>query len=169
MPSIVVPFRAGKTRIDANGRETLALAMLEDVLAACREVAETTVADAEGGQGEAVQQALEALEGVVAIVNADLPCLTAEDVRALLEALPEGGLAIAPAADGTTNALALASPGLFAPLYGPGSAEEFRAHASQLGVASVVVSRLNLADDVDVLDDLARLGDRLGPHTKAAL
>lgn len=169
MPSIVVPFRAGKTRIDANGREALALAMLEDVLAACREVAETIVADAEGGQGEAVQQALEPLEGVVAIVNADLPCLTAEDVHALLDALPDEGMAIAPANDGTTNAMALAGPGLFAPLYGPGSAEEFRAHASQLGVASVIVSRSNLADDVDVLDDLARLGDRVGPHTKAAL
>jgi len=169
MPSIVVPFRAGKTRIDADGREALALAMLEDVLAACREVGETIVADTEGGQGEAVQKALEALEGVVAIVNADLPCLTAEDVYALLDALPEDGMAIAPASDGTTNALALAGPGLFAPLYGPGSAEEFRAHASQLGVASVVVSRSNLADDVDVLDDLARLVDRIGPHTKAAL
>ncbi len=130
----MVPFRAGKTRIDADGRE-----------------------------------ALEPLAGVVAIVNADLPCLTADDVRALVEALPENGIAVAPASDGTTNALALADPALFAPLYGPGSAEEFRAHASQLGVASAVVFRPNLADDVDTLDDLDRLGDRVGPHTRAAL
>jgi 2-phospho-L-lactate guanylyltransferase (CobY/MobA/RfbA family) len=168
MPSIVVPFRAGKTRIDANGREALALAMLEDVLAACRAVGETIVADAEGSQGEAVQEALRPLEGLVAIVNADLPCLTTDDLRALLEAVPENGIAVAPASDGTTNALGLASPSLFAPLYGPGSAEEFRSHASQLGVPSAVVFRPNLADDVDTLDDLARLGDRVGPHTRAA-
>jgi 2-phospho-L-lactate guanylyltransferase (CobY/MobA/RfbA family) len=168
MPSIVVPFRAGKTRIDANGREALARAMLEDVLAACREVGETIVADAEGGQGAAVQKALESVGGVVAIVNADLPCVTAEDVRALLAALPERGIAVAPASDGTTNALALTDPDLYAPLYGPGSAEEFRSHASQLGVPSVIVSRANLADDVDTVEDLERLGDRVGPNTKAA-
>jgi 2-phospho-L-lactate guanylyltransferase (CobY/MobA/RfbA family) len=168
MPSIVVPFRAGKTRIDANGREALARAMLEDVLAACREVGETIVADAEGGQGAAVQEALEGLEGVVAIVNADLPCVTAEDVRALLAALPERGMAVAPASDGTTNAVAFTDPAFYAPLYGPGSAEEFRSHASQLGVPSVVVSRANLADDVDTVEDLERLGDRVGPNTKAA-
>jgi len=169
MPSIVVPFRAGKTRIEAHGREALARAMLEDVLAACREVGETIVADAGGGQGAAVQEALVSVDGAVAIVNADLPCVTAEDVRALLAALPERGLAVAPATDGTTNALALTDPALFAPLYGAGSAEEFRSHASQLGVASAVVFRPNLADDVDTAEDLARLGERLGPNTRAAL
>jgi len=168
-PSIVVPFRAGKTRIEANGREALALAMLEDVLAACREVGETIVADGEGGQGAAVQKALGDLNGVVAIVNADLPCVTVEDLRALVEALPENGIAVAPARDGTTNALALSDPSLFAPLYGPGSAEEFRSHASQLGVESVLVLRPNLADDVDTVEDLARLRERVGAHTKAAL
>jgi len=142
--------------------------MLDDVLAACREVAETIVADAEGGQGAAVERALAGLSGRVAIVNADLPCVTPDDVRALLEALPDNGIAVAPAGDGTTNALALADPSLFAPLYGPGSAEEFRSHASQLGVESVLVVRPNLADDVDTLDDLDRLGDRVGPHTKGA-
>ena len=143
--------------------------MLEDVLDACRAVGETIVADAEGGQGTAVQDALAGLSGEVAIVNADLPCLTPDDVRALLEAVPESGIALAPAGDGTTNALALSDAAFFAPLYGPGSAEEFRSHASQLGVESVVVRRPNLTDDVDTLADLDRLGDRLGRHTRAAL
>ena len=143
--------------------------MFEDVLAACAEVGETIVADADGGQAEAVQQKLAGLDGVVAIVNADLPCVTSEDVRALLDALPEDGIAVAPAADGTTNALALADPALFAPLYGPGSADEFRSHASQLGVPSVVVERPNLADDVDTLADLERVTDRVGPRTRGAL
>ena len=167
---IVVPFDVnGKSRLPEAIRASVAQAMLEDVLAACRPVADTLVADAEGGQGAAVQQALEPLQGVVAVVNADLPCATAEDLQALLAAIPEGGIAVAPAEDGTTNALGLATPELFAPLYGPGSAEEFRAHASQLGVASVTVSRPNLTDDVDTEADLARLGDRVGSNTRAAL
>ena len=57
------------------------------------------------------------------VVNADLPCAKARDLLTLLGALPEGGIALVEAADGTTNALALAAPHLFAPLYGPGSAD----------------------------------------------
>src|SRR5918995_2472919 len=105
MATIVVPFRPnGKSRLSGNGPE-LARAMLEDVLAACRPVAPTIVADAEGGQGEAVSAALANLDGPVAIVNADLPCATPEDVERLLAGTPPDGLALVEAADGTTNAL----------------------------------------------------------------
>src|SRR5918992_4116060 len=123
MATIVVPFRPnGKTRLAKHSPE-LARAMLDDVLAACRQVGPTVVADGEGGQGAAVQQALRELSGPVAIVNADLPCATAADVRRLLDA----DFAIVEAADGTTNAIALPTPELFEPLYGPGSAQRFRA------------------------------------------
>ena len=163
MATIVVPFRPnGKTRL--SGNDSLARAMLADVLAACEPVARTIVADAEGGQGLAVEEALAGLEGPVAIVNADLPCATTEDVEALLNATPADGLALVEAPDGTTNALALARPDLFQPLYGPGSAERFRAAAP-----SRALTIPNLADDVDTPEDLTRLGDRLGPHTRAAL
>jgi 2-phospho-L-lactate guanylyltransferase (CobY/MobA/RfbA family) len=170
MPAIVVPFRAdGKARLGER-RTALAKAMLDDVLAACAPVGEAVVADAAGGQGAAVEAALARVgEEQVLIVNADLPCLDPDDLVALAEAVPEDGLAVAPAGDGTTNALGLSRPSLFAPLYGPGSAEEFRAHASQLGVPSVVVRRPGLADDVDTLTDLERLADRVGPRTKEAL
>jgi 2-phospho-L-lactate guanylyltransferase (CobY/MobA/RfbA family) len=83
--------------------------------------------------------------------------------------VPEDGLVVAPARDGTTNALGLSRPGLFAALYGPGSAEEFRSHASQLGVPSTVVVRPGLQDDVDTPADLERVADRVGPHTRAVL
>jgi len=73
--------------------------------------------------------------------------------------------AIAPAEDGTTNALGLKDPLLFAPLYGPGSAERFRAHFEH----SVSVDRPGLRDDVDRLADLERLAERCGPNTRAAL
>ena len=170
MTAIVVPFRAdGKARLGER-REALASAMLDDVLAACAPVGPTVVADAAGGQGAAVAAALTGIgEETVLVVNADLPCLGADDPVALAEAVPEDGLAVAPAGDGTTNALGLSRPSLFAPLYGPGSAEEFRAHASQLGVPSVVVRRAGLTDDVDTLADLDRVADRVGPRTKEAL
>jgi 2-phospho-L-lactate/phosphoenolpyruvate guanylyltransferase len=172
MAAIVVPFHAGKTRlaVEPAEREALAKAMLDDVLAACSGVAEALVEASGGGQGAAVERALATLsDAPVLVVNADLPCLTEDDVRALLDAVPEDGLVVAPALDGTTNALGLSRPALFAALYGPGSAEEFRSHASQLGVPSTVVVRPGLQDDVDTPADLERVADRVGPHTRAAL
>jgi 2-phospho-L-lactate/phosphoenolpyruvate guanylyltransferase len=193
MPSIVVPFRAAgaKLRLAPLGddvRRELALAMLGDVLSACRVVAPTTVVsddpsvrelaaeldvafltDSGVGQGAAVAAALEHGEHRrVAIVNADLPCIVPHEIRVLLGAVPPGGLALIEAVDGTTNALALDDPSLFAPLYGPGSADRFRAHARELGADAVTVVIPNLATDVDTLDDLRRVRFTAGPRTQAA-
>src|SRR5205823_9580793 len=96
--------------------------------------------------------------------NADLPCVTARDLFSLAGAVPDRGLALAPAADGTTNALALASADLFVPLYGPGSAARFAALAP-----SRVVDSPNLMDDVDTVADLERIGTRVGSHTRRVL
>ena len=93
-------------------------------------------------------------------MNADLPAATPAALRRLAEA----GLALVEAADGTTNALSLPDPRVFAPLYGPGSAARFRAHA---GLATVRIPELEL--DVDSDADLERLGARLGPRTRALL
>ncbi len=182
MPHVVVPFRGedGKSRLPAEIRAPLALAMLGDVLAACAEVGRATLVtgdgaartlaaevgagvcdDPGGGQGAAVAAALAALEGPVLVVNADLPCVTPAELAALLEAAP----ALVEAADGTTNALSLPDPARFAPLYGPGSAARFRAHLP--GIA--VVALPGLADDVDTLADLERLLGRVGPRTRSAL
>ena len=106
----------------------------------------------------------EAVESPVLVVNADLPAVTPRDLLVLLGSIPPEGLAVAPAADGTTNALALSAPALFEPLYGPGSSERFLA----LG-PSRRVELPNLADDVDTLADLEGLESRLGPRTLAAL
>jgi 2-phospho-L-lactate guanylyltransferase (CobY/MobA/RfbA family) len=144
--------------------------MLVDVLAACEAVGTTIVAGGDEGQGEAVVDALREIdERPILVVNADLPCARPRDLLTLLGALPEDGLALVEAADGTTNALALASPQLFAPLYGPGSAERFRVRAAKLGVSAATADIPNLADDVDTLADLERLEGRLGPATAAAL
>jgi 2-phospho-L-lactate guanylyltransferase (CobY/MobA/RfbA family) len=174
MPTVVVPFRGENAKqrlapLPEAARAALAKAMLADVLAACESVGQTLVAR-EDGQGEAVEAALRGVErGPILIVNADLPCARPRDLLALLGAMPERGLAIVEAADGTTNALALSSTHLFAPVYGPGSAERFRARAERLGAALVSADVPELADDVDTLADLERLDGRLGPHTAAAL
>jgi len=97
-------------------------------------------------------------------VNADLPCVDARDLLALAGGVPEGGLALVAAADGTTNALALSAADRFRPVYGAGSADRFAALAP-----SRRLDVPNLVDDVDTLDDVARLRDRLGQHTRRAL
>jgi 2-phospho-L-lactate guanylyltransferase (CobY/MobA/RfbA family) len=160
MTTLVIPFRAldAKRRLGPN-REKLAGAMLEDVADACRLVAPTIVADAPGGQGAAVAAVLRRVEGPVGVVNADLPCITADDVAALLDAAP----ALVPALDGTTNALALTDATAFRPLYGPGSAERF----ASLGLR--VLELPNLVDDVDTLADLERVAARVGRATRAVL
>ena len=98
------------------------------------------------------------------VVNADVPCVTARDLLALAGSVPEHGLALAAAADGTTNALALSDEGLFEPVYGPGSADRFAALAP-----STRLDAPNLIDDVDTPGDLARLADRVGEHTRRVL
>lgn len=164
MVTVVIPFAGagGKTRLheSAEVRDALSTAMFEDVLAACRPVGPTKVADMSGGQGAAVAAALADLEGSVVVVNADVPCAVPADIRLLAETAP----ALVAAPDGTTNALSLPSADLFEPLYGPGSAERFHAHCGAVSMALP-----NLADDVDTMDDLIRLQLRAGPRTLAAL
>src|SRR5437763_297707 len=189
MRTVVVPFAGatGKTRLAATRRtrQEVSLAMLGDVLAAtlavgatlvvtgddagaavARELGAAVVDDPGGGQGAAVVAALaRAGEGAALVVNGDLPCATVGDLEALADAIPPRGLALVEADDGTTNALGLFSPSVFAPVYGPGSADRFRA----LAAGSVSLALPNLADDVDTLADLERLFARCGPRTQACL
>jgi 2-phospho-L-lactate guanylyltransferase len=190
---IVVPFRGSGAKLrlaplPERERAELALAMLGDVLAACTVVGETTVVsddsrasalaaelgaepldDPGDGQGAAVAAALDGAAGLLLVVNADLPCVVPHDLRALGRATPPGGLAYVPADDGTTNALGLFDPGLFAPVYGPGSAARFHRHAEERGATAMPVAIPSLRDDVDTMDDLRRVGLRAGPRTQAAI
>lgn len=187
MPTVVVPFRSSDPKrrlagIGAAEREQLAHAMLADVLSAALPVGAVLVVasgspslpdgvrhvpDPRRGQGAAVQAALDAavgLPGPYLVVNADVPCATTRDLLALAGVVPDGGLALVAAADGTTNALALADASLFEPVYGPGSAERFAALAP-----ARLFDAPNLADDVDTTADLARLRDRVGAQTRRVL
>jgi 2-phospho-L-lactate guanylyltransferase len=188
MPTVVVPFRGveGKSRLgrlSRTARAALAHAMLADVVAASAAIGPTVVVGPEatpvggatlvldpgGGLGAAVRAGLDAAVAAgggppYLVVNADLPCVKARDLFALAGAVPDEGLALAPADDGTTNALALSSPDLFAPVYGQGSAARFAALAP-----SRTVDAPNLIDDVDTLEDLEAMAGRVGPNTRAAL
>jgi 2-phospho-L-lactate guanylyltransferase (CobY/MobA/RfbA family) len=173
MAAIVVPFRGagGKQRLGPltdDEREALALAMLEDVLAACCAAGDTLVVTSDDDGARVADAHGARFVGPALVVNADVPCVTPDDLDRLAVATPAGGFALVPARDGTTNALGLSEPSLFAPLYGPGSAERFRLHGERLGVDVVTAEIANLVDDVDSIDDLRRLERRVGPRTRLA-
>ena len=176
VPAIVIPYRGdAKRRLPSSLRAAVAVAMLGDVVEAAAQVGRVLVvtddasvvpADAEivldpgEGLGRAVAVGLATVREHALVVNADLPAATPDALRRLADA----GLALVEAADGTTNALSLPDPGVYAALYGPGSAERFRAHA---GFATVRIPELAL--DVDSDADLERLDARIGARTRALL
>ena len=176
MLTVVVPYRGdAKRRLPASIRAAAALAMLGDVVEAATSVGRVLVvtddptavppgaewvSDAGAGLGAAVTAGLARVDGPALVVNADLPAATPQ----VLEQLASAGLALVEAADGTTNALSLPDPARFAPLYGPGSAARFRAHAP-----FATVSIPELEADVDTLEDFERLALALGARTRALL
>ena len=176
VPAIVIPYRGdAKRRLASSRRAALALAMLGDVVEAAVQVGRVLVVTDDAsvvppgvevvddpGQGlaAAVAAALDRVDGHALVVNADLPAATPDALRRLAGA----GAALVEAVDGTTNALSLPDTSAFAPLYGPGSADRFRAHA---GLATVRIPELEL--DVDSDADLERLGVRFGQRTRALL
>ena len=137
--------------------------MLEDVRAACAPLGEVLVCDAPGGQGQALAVFLEDVSGPVVIVNADVPCVSTDELDALAAAAP----ALVAAPDGTTNAIALTDARDFVPLYGAGSAGRYAATLKARALVPRPVP--NLADDVDTLDDLERVGERAGLNTRRLL
>lgn len=176
MPAVVIPYRGdAKRRLPSSLRAAVAVAMLGDVVEAALGIGRVLVVtddpsvvpvgvevvrDPGDGLGAAVMEGLSQVDGHALVVNADLPAATTDALRRLAGA----GLALVEAADGTTNALSLPDPRVFAPVYGPGSAGRFRALAP---FANVSIPELE--SDVDSDADLARLDARLGPRTRALL
>jgi 2-phospho-L-lactate guanylyltransferase len=176
MPTVVIPYRGdAKRRLPSTIRAAVAIAMLGDVVAASLEVGRVLVvtddrtvvpagaewvADPGAGLGAAVEAGLGNVVGHALVLNADLPCATPGALRTLAEA----GLALVEAADGTTNALSLPDPTVFASVYGPASADRFRARAP---FATVRIPELEA--DVDTDADLERVAPFVGPRTRALL
>jgi len=90
--------------------------------------------------------------GNMLVVHADLPCLAAADIGALLESASVAGVAIAPDRHGTgTNALAVRAGSRLPFRFGTGS---FLAHCNAAPTCAVV-RRDGFALDVDTPEDLA--------------
>ncbi len=126
------------------------------------------VDDSGDGQGAAVATGLEGASGPLPRRQRRRPCVRPADLIALLAARRRQ------ACDRRARATARRTRSgfradVFAPLYGPGSAGHFRAHAEALGIHFEELALPNLVDDVDTLADLARLGARAGPRTAALL
>ena len=104
----------------------------------------------------------------VLVVSADLPAVTAEDLRTLIGS---GGLALAPDAGGTgTNALWRSPGDAIATAFGPQSRAAHESLARGASLRLSVVERPGLAADVDTPAGLAAawaLG--VGTHTRRAL
>lgn len=171
-----------------DARIELVRAMLDDVVAACRRARsvqrvvvvtpEPRLApagvdvhvDAGAGHAAALHDAMRARAGAgVLVVMADCPLVTGEALDALCEAARP--VAIAPAQDGGTNAIALAGADGLDPAFGvPDGAAVTVERARRLGIAAEVVHDHRIALDVDTPDDLARVLELgLGTRTWAFL
>ena len=195
---VVVPVKhlaLAKTRLrpyDDASRRALALAMAEDVVAACtacdlvaavlvvssdpdvvaalaRLGATTAPDDPDDGLNPALEHGAELLRSRspglgVAALAADLPALRPADLAAALGQVAAGTRGVVADAPGTGTTLLAAAPG--APLgagYGPGSLAR---HTG--GGARRLRAACGLRLDVDTPQDLARaLGLGVGPRTAA--
>lgn len=157
-------------------RSTLMLELLEGVLAAAEgaDLGPITIVSSEPASPEGVARfddrglawndALAAAmrevvaEPIAAVVSADLPRVTAEDIQALVAATPDRGMAIARALDGGTNAVSMRPPGAVLTHFGEVSSAAVHAQATAAaGLAARLIDVQGLAFDVDTPADLAAL------------
>jgi 2-phospho-L-lactate guanylyltransferase len=105
------------------------------------------------------------------ILPADIPALDRAAVEALLASAGAPAVAlVAASADGGTNALLLAPPGLLEPAFGPGSCACYRQAAAALGVVPRLLELPQVALDIDRPADLLALESLAGaPRTRALL
>jgi 2-phospho-L-lactate guanylyltransferase len=162
--------------LTAEERSALMLELLDVVLAAAveAEVGPITVVSREpvapdgvarfDDRGLAWNDALAAAmrevvsEPVAAVVSADLPRVTAEEIRALVAATPDRGMAIARALDGGTNAVSMRPAGAVMTHFGePLSAAVHAQATAAAGLAARILDFPGLAFDVDTPADLAQL------------
>lgn len=178
----IVPVKGldgAKTRLaqvlSASERAELVLTMLDCVLEACAEstaVRETLVVtpdprvargddvlvDEGAGHARAIARALAdpRVRGGAIVVMADCPLVLPEAIDRLADAARP--VALARAADGGMNALALREPGSFEPVFGVRySARRTEQRARAAGLEATVVDDPLLAFDVDRPADLERL------------
>ena len=114
-------------------------------------------------QAEAVQVGA----SIFITVPGDVPCVTAEEIRALADAAVGARAAVfAPSRSGLgTNGVALQPPDVMRLRFGEPSFDNHLASARALGLAPHVISLPGLALDIDAPDDIAALLER-APSTE---
>ena len=196
----VKPFQQGKSRLTevlaVNERVALNQAMLAHVLASAqaaevlagilvvsRDQAALAQAEAAGviivreqGQdlngalSQAAQVAIAQGAEAVLVLPADLPLLTADDIRQLyLLGQAQTGIVITRSPDGGTNALLVRPPGAIEFAFGPASFARHTQLAQSAGVLVQTYTSPTLALDVDWPEDLARLRTAAGEVDTDAL
>ncbi len=107
---------------------------------------------------EASQQAMTHGAEAILVLPADLPLVTAADIRQLYAlGRTQAGIVIAPSPDGGTNALLLRPPDTIKFAFGRGSFARHHQLAQSAGVPVQVFESPTLAFDVDRPEDLASL------------
>lgn len=178
--------------LDAGQRHSLVQAMLDDLLTAVREahagrivvvspvpaydavIAEhgaEALRDPGAGYLAAVRHALAEVassEGVL-VLPGDLPQARSVDIRALIEALAAAQVVLAPSVDGGTCALGLRPPHVMAPAFGRDSAARHREAARTAGLTLRELRLPSLDRDVDTIEDLAAVWERVGEATTTIL
>lgn len=194
-PLVVVPLRAGKSRLadalDAPSRSGLRAAMLADVAAALRGAGLAEIVVAAGDEESAtmasdlglevhrdppstrdLNDAIDAAASLVGpdadvlVVTADLPGLSVADVEAVLRA--SGPVVLAPTADGGTGALLRRPRSVLRTAYGWESAARHAARCLDAGIRPVVLDLPGCRVDLDTPEDLEALTSP-GPATAAWL
>jgi 2-phospho-L-lactate/phosphoenolpyruvate guanylyltransferase len=103
-------------------------------------------------------------QGVTSLarVPIDLPLLTPDDIRSILEAAqPAPSMVIAPSRSGTgTNALLRTPPTLFPSHFGPNSFSKHMAEATQCAAGCVILRNERIELDIDDWEDLQVLAAR---------
>ena len=186
--TVVVPFRGSEAKrrlepISDGDRVRIAEAMLEDVLDAARAVGRVFVvaldeqalpdgvdrgrrpaarAGRRRSRRRSTRRSSAGSPAPYLVVNADLPCVTARDLLALAGAVPEDGLALAPAADGTTNALGARRREPLQPALRPRQRGALRRARRRRGSSRRRIS----IDDVDTVADLAPARLAARPRTR---
>jgi len=178
--------------LDAGQRHSLVQAMLDDLLTAVREVHTGRIVvispvpaydaviaghraealrDPGAGYLAAVRQALAevASDEAALVLPGDLPQARGTDIRALVEALADVPVVLAPSVDGGTCALGLRPPGAMPPAFGPDSAARHREAARAASLELRELRLPSLDRDVDTIEDLAAVWERVGEATAATL
>lgn len=145
-------------------QNTLLVSACEKARARATECGVGVVDEPVAGLNHALQRAQRAVCETAAekmlVIPCDLPLLTADDLRCLVDCAGTQAVALAPDRfKQGTNGICLPSSTAFEFAFGPGSYKRHRSSIERLRLRAVEVERPGLAFDVDTPNDLAQLRD----------